>query len=92
VGDTKTGKRIYADVALQLSAYDRADFAVIDGQRVDIAPARRGAVLHLREDGYDLHPVRIDDEVFDVFLAAYDMYVWANDTSYTVVRGPMNGL
>ncbi len=85
--DIKTGKRIYPDVALQLVAYDRADFAVVDGVECPVIPAKKGIALNLRPDGYDAIPVRLDEEVFDAFLAVYDVWTWVNDTSKSVL-GP----
>lgn len=86
--DYKTGKRVYPDVALQLVAYDRADYAVVDGVETPIVPAKRGLVLNLHPDGYQLVPVRLDDEVFDAFLAVYDVFTWLTDTSHRVIGQP----
>jgi hypothetical protein len=85
--DIKTGRFVYPEVALQLAAYSRADYAIVDGKQVELPTVRRGLVLHLRPEGYELRPVRIDDEVFDSFLAAFDVHNWQVEGSKGVV-GP----
>lgn len=86
--DIKTGNYIWPEVALQLVAYARADFAG-DRRTGTETPLpvlhKRGLVLHLSEAGYELRPVRLGDIEFDAFLAALDMYHWAVDTSKQVL-------
>lgn len=63
--DTKTGKDVYPEVALQLAAYSDADCFIgrDDGETVDALPrVTRYAVLHLRPDGYRLVPIMVDYE------------------------------
>lgn len=74
--DIKTGKNIYPEVGLQLSAYARADFiGRVDGSEspLPLLHSKRALVLHLRPGKYRLISCRIDDEVFDSFLAALDI-------------------
>jgi len=55
--DIKTGSGVYPEAALQLAAYSGAEFAVVDGVEVPLPAVDHLAVLHVREDGYDLVPV-----------------------------------
>ena len=89
--DIKTGNYIWPEVALQLSAYSRADFTG-DRKTGEESPLpdlhKRGLVLHLRSDGYELRPVRLGDLEFNSFLAALDMYHWATDYSKSALLTP----
>jgi len=62
--DTKTGRDVYPDVALQLAAYEAGEFiGRDDGHTVDDIPDIDAfAVLHLRPDGYRLVPIAVDFE------------------------------
>jgi hypothetical protein len=86
--DIKTGNYVWPEVALQLSAYSRADFTG-DRQTGAESPLpnlhKRGLVLHLQPDGYTLRPVRLGDTEFNTFLAALDMYNWSTEYSKTVL-------
>ena len=91
VVDWKTTKSIYPEVGLQLAAYRYADH-VIDqyGSTSPIPTLEGGAVLHVREDGYDLVPLRCDEKVFEIFLALRNFsFEWAQDISKTVVGAPL---
>jgi hypothetical protein len=84
--DIKTGKSVWPEVALQLAAYANAEFIGRPDGREDALPTcRRGLVLHLRPDKYELVPVVIDDTVFDAFLSALDIHRWMKDTSKYVI-------
>jgi hypothetical protein len=88
--DTKTGNRVYPEVALQLSAYANAEFLGREGgEQLDLPKIKKGGVLHLRPNGYDLIPVRIDEEVFDSFLAVKDVFHWDFELSKVVLREPL---
>lgn len=86
VGDIKTGKNVWPEVGLQLAAYRYADFmGGKDGEEKEI-PATTGAVvLHLRPDGYSLHPVRSDVSLFGVFLALRSVWQFQEEESNDVV-------
>ena len=91
VVDWKTTKSIYPEVGLQLSAYRYADH-VIDqyGTTSPIPALNGGAVLHVRSDGYDLVPLRCDEQVFEVFVALRNFsFEWAQEISKTVVGAPI---
>lgn len=82
--DTKSGKNIYSDAALQLTAYRRADWAQTrSGLRVPMPKiATRGIVLHLRPEGYEAVPVDLGPRTFRSFLRllAHDRG-WSTDHS-----------
>jgi len=91
VVDWKTTKSIYPEVGLQLAAYRYADH-VIDqyGTTSPIPALNGGAVLHVREDGYDLVPLRCDEQVFEVFLALRNFsFEWAAEISKSIVGAPI---
>lgn len=73
--DWKTSKAVYEDYWLQVEAYNHCDLAVTkDGQRLEMKPADKTAVVLLRTDGtYDAVVVKGD---FEVFLAAKKLYTW----------------
>ena len=91
VVDWKTTKSVYPEVGLQLAAYRYADH-VIDqyGTTSPIPKLNGGAVLHVREDGYDLIPLRCDEPVFEMFLNLRNgPFEWAADMSKTIVGAPI---
>jgi hypothetical protein len=86
--DTKTGKRIYPEVALQMSAYRNADFiGRADGRNDPIPDCSRknGLVLHIRPDRYELRSVRIGTPVHQTFLSLLDVYAWVQEDSGYVI-------
>lgn len=88
--DTKTGKRVYPEVALQLAAYANAEFVgKPDGTEVAMPVVKKGGVVHLTPEGYSFIPVRIDEEVFDAFLSVKDIFHWGWGLSGTVLRDPL---
>ncbi len=90
--DTKTGKGVYPEAALQLAAYAHADFVgLADGTDEPMPKVEGGAVLHLRPDGYAFVPVRIDDDVFRAFLFAREVFRWCEETSRGVIGEPASG-
>ena len=93
MGDTKSGKDIYADVALQMNAYARAEYAVLkDGTRAPLPAIDGAVVLHLRDDGtYRLVPVELSDRVFKAFLYAREVMRWGEDISKGVLGADLLG-
>lgn len=89
--DTKTGSRIYPEVALQLAAYKNADFVgkPETGEEVPLPAIKKGLVLHLAPNTYSLVDVRVDEEVFDAFLSVKDVYYWGEGLSKVVIRNPI---
>lgn len=75
--DYKAGRAVYDEVGMQLSAYSRAEFVGLPDGVTEIAlpgPIDFGAVLHITPTGYHLRLVRIDDQVFDSFRYAREVY------------------
>lgn len=88
--DTKTGKGVYGDVALQLAAYRFAESHVGPaGGLLPMPEVDHCAVVHVREDGYKLIPVRADRDVFQEFRHAARVARWSSDLSKTVVGAPL---
>ena len=86
ISDWKTGRNIYPSVALQMSAYAKADMIISpDGQRAPMPVYDGACVLHITADGWDFMPVRIDDDVFQSFLALRRAFDWERETSKTVI-------
>jgi hypothetical protein len=82
-----TIKGVYAEAGLQMSAYRAASVAWLrDGTKVPMpadAPGR--VVLHLRPEGYLVHPALCDERVFDHFRYARRVADWTSETSKTVL-------
>jgi len=74
--DWKTAQSgIWPESALQLAAARFADFYLDDdGREVPLPPIDAAGAVHLRADGYSLHPVAADERDFAVFLAALELY------------------
>lgn len=81
---TRSG--VHAEVALQLTAYAMADFILTEhGDRVDLPAIEAGAVVHLRPEGWQLVPVRIGEDLFEVFQALLQVFTWDRELKDTVL-------
>lgn len=96
VGDWKTTRSgVHTEVALQETAYANADYIVRpDGGRVPIPKLDGGIVVHVAAaDKNDptspivgkVVPLRIDDDLFDVFKALMVVWEWDRETQKTVL-------
>jgi len=86
MGDTKTGKGVYAEAGMQMSAYRNAEMAWLrNGQKVPVPHTDTAVVLHLSENTYELIPVQTNNAVYEKFRTVIDMAEWMNETSKTVV-------
>ena len=84
-----TGKGIYAEVGLQLSALAGCDFVITpDGQEHEIPPVECLAALHIRPRSCRLFPVNNQEENFTCFLAAREILRWQEDISPHVLGEP----
>jgi hypothetical protein len=84
--DLKTGKSVYSEVALQLAAYKNADYIInADGTQRDIPDIQGAFVVHLRPEGFRVVPVRIDDDVFEVFKSLLQIVKWDTSIQKTVL-------
>lgn len=72
--DYKTGNGIYGKDALQVTAYQRAEWCVIDGVVQPMLAVDASYILHIQPDGYGFYPVNTSDETFETFLAVLDVY------------------
>lgn len=89
--DYKSGRQVYSEVALQLSAYSRCDFlAGPDRSELPLPPTEGGAVLHVRPDGCVLREVDISDRVFTFFRYVQQVYRWAKEASLDVIGEPVS--
>lgn len=82
-----TIKGVYAEAGLQMSAYRAASTAWLrDGTKVPMPETHPvGIVLHLRPEGYLIHPALCDERVFDHFRYARRVADWTSETSKTVI-------
>lgn len=84
--DAKSGKGIYPEVGLQLAAYRYAEFIGLpDGSEAPMPSVDGALALHLTDHGYRLIEVRADEQVFQAFLYAREIYRWGLETSKTVL-------
>jgi len=74
--DWKSGKRIYTSAAFQLNAYGHAEFYGEDGDEHPMADVGIEAAwgVHIREDGYDVLPLRYGPDIYAEFLAIRAVY------------------
>lgn len=69
IGDYKTGKALYPELGMQLAAGYKADYIITPAGKQHEIPEVEGAVgVHITPKGYQVVPVRMLDESFEVFL------------------------
>lgn len=85
--DVKTGASgIWPDACLQAVAYARADVILTpDGTERPLPPIEGAAALHIRPEKYELIPLRIDDDVYEVFESLLTVANWERELSKTVL-------
>lgn len=77
VCDYKTGKSVYPEAALQMSAYRYGDFlGRPDGEEAPVPKVDGALVIHVRPDGVKVIPVNAGPDTFDTFLSALDIFRW----------------
>lgn len=82
LGDSKTGKNVYPEVALQLTALAHAEFIIHpDGSEEPMPQVDLLAVLHLRPRSWALIPVAQSEESWRAFQAALELTKWQRDTA-----------
>lgn len=79
LGDWKSGKAIYPDVALQLTAYAHGEFIDVDGEEVPLPEIEEACAVRLGKSEYELVPVRLSDEAWRSFRAALDLTRWKQE-------------
>lgn len=91
LGDVKSGKGVYPEVALQLTALAQAEFILTDdGEELPMPAVDILAALHLRPRSWSLIPVTSTEASWQAFLAAKRVSEWSWDTAPTVL-GPKVG-
>lgn len=82
IGDYKTSKGVYPEVAAQLASYRYASHAVDESnQRIPIPEVAGGVVVHLKGDGtYELRPVLCDERAYQAFLDSIGICDWKSKT------------
>ncbi len=90
-GDVEEGKGVYPEVALQLSAYGRAEFVGMpNGSEVSLPPLDGAAVLHVQAAGWRLVPVdALRDDVWKSFLYVREVFRWLEVISKDVLGFPL---
>lgn len=79
LGDYKTGKSIYPEAALQLSAYRRATHAFLrNGEEIEVPKAEHCVAVHLRPDkykrtGFRVLPLNTSDATYAKFRHAQEV-------------------
>ena len=88
--DYKTGKGVYPEVALQLAGYRYGDtfLGAPDATETTMPQVDGCAVLHLRDDGYDLVPIRVNDDTFTTLQYAREMHRWQLEGSEEAIGAP----
>jgi hypothetical protein len=88
--DYTTAKGVYPEKGLQMSAYRFADtwLGLPNGEEGPMPRTDGGAVLHIRPDGCELVPMRVDEDIFQVFLYAREIFRYAEEDADTVVGSP----
>lgn len=98
LGDWKTGKGVYAEAALQLSAYRRATVGWLrDGTEIEPPSAARAVVVHLRPDkypdtGYRVIPMDTSDRVYEAFRSAQRVADYVKTLADELVGEPLEPL
>lgn len=86
--DVKTGKGVYPEMALQVAAYANGEFiGRQDGTESPMPDVTRGAVLHLRPNGYKFIPVDITDRVYRSFLHCRELFRFIEEIGPSVIQG-----
>ncbi len=89
LGDYKTGKGVYGEVALQLAAYRNAEFVGLkDGSEQPMPQVDACVCLHLTPAGYQLLPVDTGPEVFRYFCYAQQVRLFVEEVSKEVIDPP----
>lgn len=90
IGDYKSGKGLYPEVALQLAAYRHAEFMGLpDGSEEPLPAVDFAWALRLADNDYQFEEVRADREVFNAFKYVREVFRWSEETSKSVLLGPV---
>jgi hypothetical protein len=91
VKDTKSGKGVYDEAAMQLAAYKHAEAILLpDGTELPMPATEDTAiVLHLRPDDYWVHPVPVGQRMHGGFLTALALYTFREEHGTNVIGRAM---
>src|SRR5690606_14305224 len=96
IGDWKTTRSgVHAEVALQMTAYANADYIITpEGEKLDIPELDGAVVVHVRPEGGQIVPARLDDSLFQLSLGLCEIWEWGRGTSRAVLGrgGPVESL
>lgn len=85
LGDVKTGKAVYPEVALQLVALAKAEFILTyDGEELPMPTVDILAALHVRPRSWTLMHVVPREASWRAFLAAREVWAWTHETAPNV--------
>ncbi|MPZ13795.1 MAG: hypothetical protein GEU73_05125 [Chloroflexi bacterium] len=91
--DFKTGKGVYPEAALQMSAYAHAEFiGSPDKTEAPMPKIDHAAIVHLRPEGFKFTPVDIGEHVYNSFLYAREVFRWQQEISKKAVGDPIPSL
>ncbi len=98
--DWKSSKGVYAEHAVQQTAYQNAEFAVVKSERLSdgkwegkVIPwgpecAQRLGIVHVEPDGATLYPIINTERLWTIFRAAAHIKMWQLDTNNYAGKTP----
>ena len=87
--DIKTGRGLYPEHGLQVSALSHCEFLIADDGAESLPPeVTRHALLHLRPRSWKLVPVFEAEDCFTTFLAARKIWWWLHEIAPDVLGYP----
>lgn len=86
-----TQSGVHEEVALQLNAYANADRIILaeNGESVPMPQIDAAAVLHVRPEGWKLVPVKLDQELFEMFTHLWHVMRWERELKRGVIGRPV---
>lgn len=84
--DTKTGRNVYAETALQLAGLNGAEWSGRPGdpKKYRVPKVDRFGVLHVRPEGAQLVEYHVGEEEWAAFLACRALHKWVNGRALLV--------
>lgn len=79
VMDYKTGKGLYPEVALQLTALRYADVMVVDGEIKPLPETDYGVAVLITKTGYQIKKVDLPADAWEAFVALLEVRTWQLD-------------
>lgn len=88
--DTKSGNRVYPEVAMQTSALAHADVILdSDGNESEMPASDFQGVMHIRPRSVRLYRLDRTDEAFETFLACKRLFDWKRFDAPKVIGTPL---